>query len=210
MVDILGFTKEPQCITGRNPVVTIVFRVSIACNDSVAMTEYFVHFQNIVFVKDIIRVKYKIAIKYIIAVFYGNLFQQIIQCIAFADVFFIETFIKCIVMSMTKDKKISDQALKRAAVHGVLFRGFSNPAARQSQKPLAGGPANEAQHIDFYKEFFSEKGTAADYANLVPGSRSVKKVNKEYVVTATVTVNKETLAKYLQQMGVIRGLNSAF
>lgn len=110
----------------------------------------------------------------------------------------------------TKDKKISDQALKRAAVHGVLFRGFSNPAARQSQKPLAGGPANEAQHIDFYKEFFSEKGTAADYANLVPGSRSVKKVNKEYVVTATVTVNKETLAKYLQQMGVIRGLNSAF
>lgn len=110
----------------------------------------------------------------------------------------------------TKNKKVSDEAIKRAAVHGVLFRGFSDKGARNSQKPLAGSPANEAQHIDFYKEFFSEDGRAADFASLVPGSRTVKKVDKRYAITATVTVNKELLAKYLQDMGVIRGLNSAF
>ncbi len=110
----------------------------------------------------------------------------------------------------TKDKKIGEDALKRAAVHGVLFRGFSNPQSRVSQKPLAGGPANEAQHADFYKEFFSDNGTAASFASLVPGSRTIKKVDKEYVITAKVTVNKELLEKYLREMGVIRGLNSAF
>lgn len=108
----------------------------------------------------------------------------------------------------TKDKKLDDDALKRAAVHGVLFRGFSNKP--YSQKALAGSPANEAEHVDFYKEFFSEEGNAASFASLVPGSRTVKKVDKKYVITARVTVNKDALAQYLQKMGVIRGLNSAF
>lgn len=110
----------------------------------------------------------------------------------------------------TKDKKLPDVELKRAAVHGVLFRGFSNPTARVSQKPLAGSAANEGQHADFYKEFFSESGSATGYASIVPGSRTVKKVGKEYVVSAKVTVNKEQLEKYLREMGMIRGLNSAF
>lgn len=110
----------------------------------------------------------------------------------------------------TKDKKVSDDALKRAAVHGVLFRGFSNPEARSSQKPLAGSPANEAEHADFYKTFFSDQGTAATYASIVPSSQTIKKVDKLYVTTAKVTVDKELLSKYLRQMGMIRDLNSAF
>lgn len=110
----------------------------------------------------------------------------------------------------TKDKKVSDEALKRAAVHGVLFRGFSDTNGKYSQKPLAGSVANEAEHVDFYKEFFSEEGNAASFATLIPGSRTVKKVDKRYLVTAKVNVQKENLARYLKDMGVIRGLNSAF
>lgn len=110
----------------------------------------------------------------------------------------------------TKDKNVEDDVLKRAAVHGVLFRGFSNTEKRQSQKPLAGSPANEAQHIDFYKEFFDDGGTASAYASIIGNSRSVMKSGKRYKVSAIVTVSKESLRKYLEEMGVIRGLNSAF
>ena len=44
---------------------------------------------------------------------------------------------------ITKDKKVSDDAIKRAAVHGVLFRGFTDTTVRRTQKPLAGSIANE-------------------------------------------------------------------
>lgn len=112
---------------------------------------------------------------------------------------------------ITKDKNLKDADLRRAAVHGVLFRGFSNSEKRQSQKPLAGSAANEAQHADFYKAFFDENGTAASYASTVGGSRTmVKSSKKEYSVSAIVTVRKEALHKYLEESGVVKGLNSAF
>lgn len=110
----------------------------------------------------------------------------------------------------TKDKNVSDDVLKRAAVHGVLFRGFSDTVSRKTQKPLAGSAANEAQHADFYKEFFSSNGNAASFANIVSGSRRIVKADKQYQVTAMVQVNKENLIKYLQDVGVVKGLNSIF
>lgn len=114
------------------------------------------------------------------------------------------------VVVTSKNKSVSDDVLKRAAVNGVLFRGFSDTTSRKTQKPLAGSAANEAQHADFYKEFFGENGSAASYANIVSGSRSVTKSDKQYKIKATVSVNKESLIKYLQDMGIVRGLNSIF
>lgn len=110
----------------------------------------------------------------------------------------------------TKDKNIGDAELCRAAVHGVLFRGFTDPGSRQFQKPIAAGAANEAQHADFYESFFGKDGTAANYANMVSGSRSVVKSGKEYCVSAVIAVHKEILIKFLTDAGVIKGLNSAF
>ncbi|MDE7125079.1 MAG: hypothetical protein K2O12_01165 [Muribaculaceae bacterium] len=111
---------------------------------------------------------------------------------------------------VSKSKKVSDEELRRAAVHGVLFRGFSNTDRRQSQKPLAGSAADEARHIHFYSEFFGDNGTAANYAVLVPGSRAIKKSDKKYRVSATVTVHKESLLRHLESAGVVKGLNDAF
>lgn len=119
------------------------------------------------------------------------------------------TYLVSLIVS-TKDKNISDEVLKRAAVHGVLFRGFSDTVSRKTQKPLAGSAANEAEHADFYKEFFGDGGTSANYANVVPGSRGVTKSNKLYRVKVTISVNKESLLKYLQDVGVVKGLNSIF
>lgn len=110
----------------------------------------------------------------------------------------------------TKDNDINDSELAKAAVHGVLFRGFSNEKTHNFQKPLAGSPTNETEHLDFYNEFFGTNGSAATFANVVKGTRAIMKSGKEYKITATVQVQKDALLKYLQNAGVIRSLNSAF
>lgn len=111
---------------------------------------------------------------------------------------------------LSKSKNVSDAQLIIAAVHGVLFHGFSNPNGRNFQKPLAGSPANEAQHGDFYKDFFSNTGMAKSFGSVISGTRSITKAGKEYRVSAKVSVDKETLIKFLQDAGVVRSLNSAF
>lgn len=111
---------------------------------------------------------------------------------------------------LTKNNKVSDAELVSAAVHGVLFRGFENPQTRNSQKPLAGSAANEDQHIDFYKEFFSAQGKAHTFGTVARGSRTITKAGKQYRVSAKVTVNKSTLLQYLEQQGVVESLNSIF
>lgn len=111
---------------------------------------------------------------------------------------------------LTKNNKVSDAELVNAAVHGVLFRGFVNPETRNSQKPLAGSAANEAQHADFYKDFFSPSGMAHTFGSVARGTRTITKAGKQWRVTAKVTVNKATLQQYLEQMGIIESLNSLF
>lgn len=111
---------------------------------------------------------------------------------------------------ISKKSNPDDNVIKRCAVHGVLFKGFSSKENRQVQKPLAGSAANEVQHIDFYKDFFSESGGASNYADIVYGSRKVVRLGKEYRVTATASVNKEELRSYLESLGVLRSLNTGF
>ena len=111
---------------------------------------------------------------------------------------------------VSKKSKVQNAQIARCAVHGVLFRGFVNKELRQNQKPLAGGPSAEAQHADFYKDFFSESGMSKNYVSAVKGSQQVVKSGKEYKVSTIVTVNKDQLLSDLKAAGVIRGLNSGF
>lgn len=111
---------------------------------------------------------------------------------------------------ISKKKNPNDDLFKRTAVHGVLFKGFSSKENRQMQKPLAGNSANEVQHADFYKDFFSESGSATDYASIIDGSRKVIKSGKEYRITVKVSVNKDNLRSYLESLGIVKALNSAF
>ncbi len=111
---------------------------------------------------------------------------------------------------LTKNKNINNSELGKAAVHGVLFRGFSNKDMRQHQKPLAGSSAVEASHPEFFDEFFSDNGAYKNYVESVAGSRSVIKAGKMYKVSGNIVVNKEQLRKDLEQAGVIKGFNSIF
>lgn len=111
---------------------------------------------------------------------------------------------------ITKEKKIQDELIARCAVHGVLFRGFSNKELRQNQRPLAGSAMVEVQHADFFKDFFKEEGMAKNYVSAVNSSRQVVKSGKKYRVSTVVTVNKEQLHRDLEKAGIIKGLNTGF
>lgn len=112
-------------------------------------------------------------------------------------------------VTIVKKKAIDvELPLKLAAVHGVLFRGFTGE--RQVQKPIAGSAAAEAEHLEFYTDFFDETGSAKNYASVISGSTTTAKVGKNYQITATLSVQKEALRKYLEDQGVIKSLNSAF
>lgn len=108
----------------------------------------------------------------------------------------------------TKKKNVDADELARAAVHGVLFRGFSGQ--RSHQKPLARTAAAEAQHAEYFKNFFAPNGTARSYTHEVGGSRQVVKSGKQYRTTAVMVVEKDQLRRDLEKAGVLGGLNTGF
>lgn len=109
-----------------------------------------------------------------------------------------------------KDRDDGAEFLGRCAIHGVLFRGFSNKELRQAQKPLAGSASVEIQHKDFFYSFFAAGGRASNYTTEISGSRRIIKSGKLYKITAIISVNKDQLRKDLEDAGIIQKLGSAF
>lgn len=106
-------------------------------------------------------------------------------------------------------KKASDQDLKRAAVHGVVFRGLTgnNSGARQ---PAMAPDESETSHSEFCKEFFAEQGDCQNYANIIAGSYERVKTAKGLKLGAIVQVDKKALRKTLEKAGVVRSLSAGF
>lgn len=111
---------------------------------------------------------------------------------------------------ISKKSNIDDDLIARCAIHGVLFRGFSNNELRIHQKPLTGSAMTEAQHADFFKDFFKKNGLAKNYVASINNSRQVVKSGKQYKISTIVTVNKELLHSDLEKAGIIKGLNTGF
>ena len=108
----------------------------------------------------------------------------------------------------TSKPEATIEQIKYAAVHGVLFRGFSGKGFA-SQKALA-RPEIETQKEDFFSSFWGN-GDYLAYANIVNAvADRVKVSKKEYKIGATVSVSKDSLRKVLEDAGIIRGLNSGF
>ena len=104
--------------------------------------------------------------------------------------------------------KVPDELIKEAAVRGVIFRGFAAANGAPSQKAMA-SPAVEQEKAVFFDDFFGS-GSHLGYANIVPGSYDRMKTSTGYRVGATVQVQKTQLRRYLEEAGVIRGLNTGF
>lgn len=105
---------------------------------------------------------------------------------------------------------VTDDMLRKGAVHGVIFRGFKGTDGCISQKPLAKSPTIEQEKADFFTVFFQENGQYMTYATMVKGSIETVKVAKEYATAAVISVSKDLLRQDLEKAGIIRGLSSAF
>lgn len=117
------------------------------------------------------------------------------------------TFLVKVYVYTSKPEATVEQ-IKYAAVHGVLFKGFSGKGFA-SQKALA-RPEIETQKTDYFSAFWGN-GDFLAYANIVNAVVDRVKVSrKEYKIGAIVSVSKDSLRKSLEDAGIIKGLNSGF
>lgn len=106
-------------------------------------------------------------------------------------------------------KKVNDQDLKRAAVHGVVFRGCSGNSSGARQPAMA-SPTAEIDNAAFCQEFFDTEGPCQNFASVVAGSYDRVKTKKGYKCGAILQVDKTALRKELEKAGVVRSLSAGF
>lgn len=106
-------------------------------------------------------------------------------------------------------KNVSDEDLKRAAVHGVVFRGCAGNASGARQPAMA-SPTAEADNAAFCEAFFAADGQCLSYASIVAGSYERVKTKKGYKSGAILQVDKTALRKELEKAGVVRSLSFGF
>lgn len=105
--------------------------------------------------------------------------------------------------------KATDEELKCAATHGVVFRGIVGNNSGTSQPAMA-SPTAEKDNETFCAEFFSASGECQNYASIVNGSYDRVKTSKGYKVGAIIQVNKSALRKAMEKAGVVRSLSAGF
>lgn len=116
---------------------------------------------------------------------------------------------KLLVKVYVYGKKVSDQDIKRAAVHGVVFRGVTGNNSGARQPAMAKADA-ESTHAEFCEAFFAADGECQNYASIIDGSYERVKTQKGYKYGAIVEVDKRALRKALEDAGVVRSLSSGF
>lgn len=112
-----------------------------------------------------------------------------------------------------KPGKATVDLLKKAAVHGIIFRGLgeSGVTGYSSQRPLVSSPTAAQQYGDFFDTFFQDGGQYLSYANMVESTTQSVKVSKnEYRVTAIVNISTSQLRRALQDAGVARRMTEGF
>lgn len=118
--------------------------------------------------------------------------------------------VKVTVIAKNKDK-VDHAALGRAAVHGVLFKGYQGGAqsGTVAHAALCGGPTAETTYAEYFKPFFDE-GQYSGYVQCQDDTRRVVKAGKEYRVSCNVIVSELLLRQDLVKAGVIKDLNSGW
>lgn len=106
-------------------------------------------------------------------------------------------------------KSVSDADLKRAAVHGLVFRGCNGNQSGANQPAMA-APTAETDNAAFCKAFFAEDGQCQSYATIIDGSYDHVKTQKGYKHGAILQINKTSLRKELEKAGVVRSLSAGF
>ena len=104
--------------------------------------------------------------------------------------------------SAKKADKVTEDDIRRCAVRGVLFRGYSDKSNTSNfdastSHPAIVGADKESSYADYFNDFFNS-GAANSYVDLIDDTRKVMKAGKVYHVSQTVQVNVPDLRKKLE------------
>lgn len=105
-------------------------------------------------------------------------------------------------------KRVKDEDLVMAAVHGVIFRGIPGKQGIATQRALAQSVTVETEKADYFEAFFS--GPYSRFGSIVNGTQSRVKTKGGTKLGAVVQVSKDDLRRELEQAGVIRKLGAGF
>lgn len=116
--------------------------------------------------------------------------------------------------SAKKADKVTEDDIRRCAVRGVLFRGYSDKSNTSNfdastSHPAIVGADKESSYADYFNDFFNS-GAANSYVDLIDDTRKVMKAGKVYHVSQTVQVNVPDLRKKLEKDGIVRSLRSGW
>lgn len=100
-------------------------------------------------------------------------------------------------------KNINMDEIKKCAIHGIIFKGFTGQNGCQSQKPMI-YLSKEQQYADFFNEFF--KHDYLQYASAVDPTINTMKIGKKYAITATLLIAKDSLRETLEKAGIVKKL----
>lgn len=111
-----------------------------------------------------------------------------------------------------KTAELAEIHAKRNAVSAAIFHGF--PAGGGSGKvgPIVKEVGAETTHKAFFDEFFKDGGKWLQYVNSkgVPSGNDRLKLDKGYKVAASVSIEFDSLRKYLEDNKVARSLDAGF
>lgn len=116
--------------------------------------------------------------------------------------------------SAKKADKVTEDDIRRCAVRGVLFRGYSDKSNTSNfdastSHPAIVGADKESSYADYFNDFFNS-GAVNSYVDLIDDTRKVMKAGKVYHVSQTVQVNVPDLRKKLEKDGIVRSLRSGW
>ncbi len=118
------------------------------------------------------------------------------------------------VWSYSKKPVNANEQVRKNAIHGIIFKGFSGSGQIAGQKPLTNNPNLEIEKAEFFDDFFQNGGKYSKFINLVGdgsiASGDIIKVDKEYKIGLVVSVYVFALRKDLEDAGIIKSLNSGF
>ena len=103
-----------------------------------------------------------------------------------------------------KKKNVNMELVKKCAVHGVLYKGFTGDRGCTSQKALLDNSIHIEEHSKVLNSFVYDR--YSDFAISLDNSLKVVKLGKNFRVSAIITVDKDKLRKELEKAGVIRKL----
>lgn len=103
-----------------------------------------------------------------------------------------------------KKKDVNMEFVKKCAVHGVLYKGFTGIGGCTSQKALLDNSTHAEEYSKVLNSFVYDR--YSDFAISLDNSMEVVKSGKKFRVCAIITVAKDKLRKELEKAGVIRKL----